>query len=124
VTRKKRILYIEDDALVRAEIGMLLEMLGYEVALAGDAEEARQRFHETPVDLVITDQYLPRGSGTQLLHEFHQERADLPVIVLTGYPSGATITETILEGGYTYLAKPVTGEQLKTVIEHALAAKK
>jgi len=120
---KKRILYIEDDATVRAEIGVLIEMLGYEVSFAGDAPEARKRFHERPVDLVLTDLYMPGGLGTELLKEFHHEKPDLPVIVLTGFPSDETIRQTILSGGYTYLAKPVSGEQLRDVIAHALSEK-
>jgi DNA-binding NtrC family response regulator len=123
VSRKKRILYIEDDASVRAEIGLLIEMLGYEVALAGDVTEARARFLEQPVDLVLTDLYMPGGKGTDLLHEFHQAKPDLPVIVLTGFPSDDTILQTILEGGYTYLAKPVPGDQLRIILERALTEK-
>jgi two-component system response regulator PilR (NtrC family) len=123
MTRKKRILYIEDDATVRAEIGVLLEMLGYEVVFAGDAPEARKRFQEHPVDLVLTDLYMPGGLGTELLKEFHQVKPDLPIIVLTGFPSDETIRQTIISGGYTYLAKPVPGDQLRNVIERALSEK-
>jgi DNA-binding NtrC family response regulator len=121
VSHKKRILLVEDDASVRAQIGMLIELLGYEVYFAGTAPEARERFREQPVDLVLTDLYMPGGLGTELLHEFHRERPGVPVIVLTGFPSDETIRQTLLEGGYTYLAKPIQGEQLKKVIEHALA---
>ena len=118
---KKRILYIEDDATVRAEIGVLLEMLGYEVVFAGDAPEARKRFQDNPVDLVLTDLYMPGGLGTELLKEFHRSKPGLPVIVMTGFPSDETIRQTLISGGYTYLAKPVSGDQLRTVIERALS---
>jgi DNA-binding NtrC family response regulator len=91
------------------------------VVLAGDANEARERFKEKPVDLVLTDLYMPHGLGTDLLHEFHQVKPDLPVIVLTGFPSDATIRHTILEGGYTYVAKPIQGDQLRILLERALA---
>jgi DNA-binding NtrC family response regulator len=120
MTRKKRILYVEDDPSVRAEIGMLIELLGYEVVFAGDATEARLRFKEEPVDLVLTDLYMPGGMGTDLLHDFHRVKPDIPVIVLTGFPSDETIRQTLIEGGYTYLAKPIPGDQLKGVIERAL----
>lgn len=121
MSRKKRILLVEDDASVRAQIAVLIEMLGYEVIMAGTAPEARERFKGQSVDLVLTDLYMPGGLGTDLLHDFHQERPGVPVIVLTGFPSDETIRQTLLDGGYTYLAKPVQGEQLKKVIEHALA---
>jgi DNA-binding NtrC family response regulator len=121
VSRKKRILLVEDDASVRAQIGMLIELLGYEVFFAGTAPEARERFHEHAVDLVLTDLYMPGGLGTELLHDFHRERPGIPVIILTGFPSDETIRQTILDGGYTYLAKPIQGEALKNVIERALA---
>jgi DNA-binding NtrC family response regulator len=124
MSRKKRILYVEDDASVRAEIGMLMEMLGYEVVFAGNTTEARQRFKEEAVDLVLTDLYMPGGMGTDLLHDFHRVKPDIPVIVLTGFPSDETIRQTLIEGGYTYLAKPIPGDKLKDVIEHALAEAK
>ncbi len=118
--RKKHILLVEDDADVRAQIGVVIELLGYEVHMAGDVDEAKSRFHEHQVDLVISDLWLPGGNGNDLLHEFKRDRADLPVIILTGFPTQETIRQTLVEEGFAYVAKPVQGQQLKQLIERAL----
>ncbi len=118
--QKKHILLVEDDKDVRAHIAVVIELLGYEVHLAGDVNEARKRFHERKVDLVISDLWMPGGNGTDLLHEFKQERPELPMIILTGFPTKETIQRTLVEEGFAYIAKPIQGEQLKQLIERAL----
>jgi CheY-like chemotaxis protein len=65
------------------------------------------------VDLVITDQAMPRMSGTQLVEAIRRDWPDLPVVLATGYadlPDGAL-------PGLTRLAKPFTQAQVAQVIE-------
>ncbi|MFZ5433726.1 MAG: response regulator [Calditrichota bacterium] len=120
---KKRVMIVEDDAQLCAQLGRIIEFFGYEPLLAGTAQEARANFKASAPDVVITDLHLPGATGLDLLHEFHEVNPDLPVIVLTGFPSEETIRETLLEGGYTYVAKPVDLEHLRTLIQHALGEK-
>jgi DNA-binding NtrC family response regulator len=117
---KKRILIVDDDGNLCAQLGKIVEFFGYEPALANTMAEARVQFHAAAPDAVVCDLHLPDGTGVDLLHEFHQSRPNLPVIILTGYPTQETIRQTLLEGGYTYLAKPVPLEQLRHLLERAL----
>ena len=120
---KKRILIVDDDHPVCAQLGAIVEYLGYEPVLAVSAEEALAHVKEKPVDLALADIHMPGMDGLALLHELHALHKALPVIMLTGFPSEESIRRTLLEGGYTYLAKPVDLNQLKNLLQHALESK-
>lgn len=117
---KKRVLIVDDDALLCEQLGNIIQYFGYDAVLAADGSEALSQFKKQPVDLVLADNHMPGISGIELMHEFHRLKSDLPVIILTGYPSEETIVQTLLEGGYTYLAKPVNLDRLRALIKRAL----
>ncbi len=123
MSEKKRVLVVDDDDSLRAQLGMIVEYFGYEPVLAANGAEALRLFREKPADLVLADVYMPEMNGPELLHELHQIRPQLPVIILTGFPSEDSIRQTLLEGGFTYLTKPVDLNQLRQILERALAGK-
>jgi DNA-binding NtrC family response regulator len=120
MSNRKHILLVEDSADVRANIALVIELLGYEVHMAGNVEEARQRFVEHKMDLVISDLWMPGGNGTELLQEFKRLRPEMPFFILTGFPTEDTLKKTIVSDGFAYVTKPIQGEQLRKLIEHAL----
>jgi DNA-binding NtrC family response regulator len=119
VADKKRVLIVDDDGNLCQQLGKIVEYFGYDAVLAADCSEARRHTRDSLPDLVIADLHLPDGTGLDLLHEFHAADPHLPVIILTGYPSQESIRRTLLEGGYTYLAKPVELDQLRQILERA-----
>jgi DNA-binding NtrC family response regulator len=123
VSKKKLILIVEDDADTRGQLGLLIELLGYETVLCADGPEALAGFDKHKIDLVLTDLILPRGDGVDLLSDFHKKKPEVPVIILTGYPSEGSIMETLPLEPYAYLSKPISGEQLADILERALAAR-
>ena len=121
MSKKKLILIVEDDADTRAQLGFLIEVLGYDTVLCADGPEAMSSFDEHKIDLVLTDLILPRGDGVDLLTEFHEKKPEVPVIILTGYPSEGSLMETLPHEPYAYLTKPISGEQLAEILERAFA---
>ena len=93
VQRRLRVLAVDDDALVLMNTVAMLEDLGHEVFEAGSAHKALEVLRSRGrVDLVVTDQAMPKVNGSQLAEMIHQEWSDLPVILATGYselPRGA-----------------------------------
>jgi DNA-binding NtrC family response regulator len=118
--KKKWVLVVDDDRDTRGQMALLIELLGYETYSAGNVAEALKVFMEHPVDCVITDLVLPDQDGTVILHEVHRLKPGLPVIILTGYPSQDTVQMSLAENAYTYIEKPVQGERIKDLLEHAL----
>jgi CheY-like chemotaxis protein len=84
--RPLKILAVDDDSLVLMNTAALLEDLGHEVIEASSGDEALICFRSHPdLDLLITDQGMPTMSGLQLAAIVRQERADMPIILATGY---------------------------------------
>jgi len=87
------VLAVDDDDLVLMNTVALLEELGHTVFEARSGDEALAIFRREPsIDLVITDQAMPRMTGLQFAEAALAERPDVPIILATGYgelPSGA-----------------------------------
>jgi two-component system, cell cycle response regulator CpdR len=85
VEKSLRILYVEDNSLVREVTAELISQEERELIPVSSAEEALAVYAKSHFDLVITDVSLPVMSGLDLARELLKLRSDLPVIVATGY---------------------------------------
>ena len=114
------VLAVDDDALVLMNTAAMLQELGHSVIEATSGPEALERLRNgVAVDLVITDQAMPRMTGAQLIAAVRAERPELPVILATGYaelPSG-------LEATVPRLAKPFRQKDLMAAIAGAVPAR-
>jgi signal transduction histidine kinase len=109
VTTPRRVLVVDDDALVRANVVAMLEDLGHDAIDAGSAEEALGLLRTgARVDVVVTDHAMPGMTGLELAARLAQERPTLPVVLATGFadlPEGTRIA-------VPRLAKPFTQDEL------------
>lgn len=81
---QKNILVIDDSVSVRKFIREILEEAGYKVYEAGDGEEGIEVFKSNGnIDLIITDIYMPKKSGLEIVIELKKEYKDLKIIVLS-----------------------------------------
>lgn len=100
----------------------MLERLGYEVTSMTDGEAAFTLFAEDPsrFDLVFTDQTMPKITGLKLARELKRLRADIPVILYTGY-SDVVSFETIEGVGIKgSLMKPLTKQETAKAVRRVL----
>jgi len=81
---KKRVLVVDDDAVIRDILYEGLSKMGFEVATAAGGAEAFQRFCQTSFDLVVTDCRMPGTDGWQLAALIKGVSAHTPIIMLTG----------------------------------------
>jgi CheY-like chemotaxis protein len=80
------VLAVDDDALVLTNTAAMLEDLGHQCVHCTSATQALDMLQQgTFVDLVITDQVMPRMTGVQLAEAIAKEWPELPVIIATGY---------------------------------------
>jgi CheY-like chemotaxis protein len=80
-----KILYVEDNALVREVTAELLAQEQRQIIACVDAEEALEKFKANPFDLVITDVSLPVMSGIELARSILSINPALPLIIASGY---------------------------------------
>ncbi len=121
-TRKKlsgRVLVVDDEEMIREFMTDMLTGWGLEVTALADGAEARDAFASDPhaYDLVITDQTMPRLTGTQLARVLSRVRPGMPIVLCTGYGENLTEKEIAAAGVRTLAAKPLEPAQLRTLIE-------
>jgi CheY-like chemotaxis protein len=81
---KAFILCVDDEELPLLLRKLVLEKQGYKVVTASSASDALQTLNEHRVDLVLTDQLMPGGTGTELAQSIKALWPDLPVILISG----------------------------------------
>ncbi|HEY2465129.1 MAG TPA: response regulator [Steroidobacteraceae bacterium] len=80
-----KILYVEDNSLVREVTAELLTQEQRHIVACADAEEALKEFRENSFDVVITDVSLPVMSGIELARNLLRIKPRLPIIIASGY---------------------------------------
>jgi len=83
----ERVLYVDDDDALVLMMTRMLRRLNYEVEGFEDAREALKEFQADPgrFDLVITDMSMPYIDGPELVQAIQAIRADIPIVMVTGY---------------------------------------
>nr|WP_295886340.1 PAS domain-containing sensor histidine kinase [uncultured Devosia sp.] len=113
----KRVLVVDDDALVLLNTATMTEDLGHQVLEATSGKEALAKLRSNPIDLVITDYAMPQMNGGQLASAITAEWPDIKVIVATGY---SEMPEE-LRGKFERLGKPFWSHDLKAAIERTFS---
>ncbi len=118
----ERILFVDDERAL-AEIGKKsLERLGYRVETCTSSIEALKLFQSASddFDLVITDMTMPDMTGDQLADEVIKIRADIPVIICSGYSDESLANRAEQVGISAFLMKPLVIQDLATTIRDVL----
>ena len=112
----RKILVVDDEITVCKSIRNAILSDEYTVDTALSGEEALKKDLEECYDLVITDLMMPGISGLELLKKLKQERLEVNVIMVTGYPTIKTAVQSIKIGAFDYIPKPFTPDQLRSLV--------
>ena len=113
----KNILIVEDETNVRESLRNWLVELGCQVEVTSDGEEALKKISEKEFDAVILDLRLPGKDGLQVLREARLKKPKLNGIIITAYPTVATMAEAIEIGAVDFLSKPINLSKLEKLIQ-------
>jgi len=115
-----RVLVVDDEPLVRHFLGELLSGEGAFPTLAADGREAQTVFAAAPraYDVVFTDQTMPGLTGLELTAALRELRADVPVVLYSGYSDRAT-RDVARAGGVVFLGKPAEPLAVLNAVETA-----
>jgi excisionase family DNA binding protein len=103
---RPRVLVVDDEASIRDLLAKTLALAEYDVDLAPDGRTALERLRIIPYDLLITDLKMPGVDGLAVIREARRLKADLPVIIITGYSTEASAIDALNLGVSGYLTKP------------------
>ncbi len=117
---KPRILVIDDEPRIRDACQMVLEEMGFAVALAANGNEGIQRIQERHYDIVLVDLMMPVLSGFDVLYHVRENHPDTVVVVITGYATVEHSIEAMKKGAFDFIPKPFTPDQLRTVVSKCI----
>jgi PAS domain S-box-containing protein len=122
--RRERILLVDDEPGLTEVTKRRLEALGYDVVAMNDPVAALREVERDAgqFDLVMTDYAMPVMTGMQLAHQVTARRADLPVMLLTGYLEDFPPDELETAGIRRVHVKPVSGAVLAQSVREMLEA--
>lgn len=111
---RKRILFIDDEYLLRELVYEILTDVGYEVDVEERGEDAVRTFTEHPeeYDLVLTDLMMLDMMGDEIAKRIRSIRPGMPVVVMTGTPDNFPHSKAEAAGVCKVLAKPLTRAEL------------
>ncbi len=117
---RPRVLVVDDEASIRDLLAKTLALAEYDVDLAPDGRSALDRLRLFPYDLLITDLRMPGVDGLTVIREARRLKADIPVIIITGFSSEASAIEAVNLGVSGYLTKPFRVPRVLSVAAKAL----
>ncbi len=114
------VLIVDDNADLRSFVKIVLERAGYEAQVAADGERALELQRAHPVDVLITDIFMPERDGIELIHQFKSAFPQVKIIAMSGggrasktdyLPFAADI------GADLVLRKPFAGDTLLSMLQ-------
>lgn len=119
--KKTDILIVDDEIGIREVLQETLEDEGYTVAVAENAEQARQLRVQLRPSLVLLDIWMPDSDGITLLKEWAKNGLlTMPVVMMSGHGSIDTAVEATKIGALDFLEKPIPLQKLLQTVERAL----
>lgn len=117
---RPRVLVVDDEAAIRDLLAKTLALAEYDVDVAPDGRAALERMRMYPYDLLIADLKMPGMDGLTVIREAKRYKADLPVIIITGFSTESSAIEAVNLGVAGYLTKPFRVPQVLAAAAKAL----
>jgi|GEM_PF-380883 diguanylate cyclase (GGDEF)-like protein len=119
-----RVLVVDDEVLVRTLLTDILEEEGYAVETAENGQDGIRLLEDQSFDMVISDIVMPKKNGIEVLVAAKRIDPNLPVIMITGYPSVDTVIRLVKLGSSDYITKPFNVDLIRVTVAKVLELKK
>jgi excisionase family DNA binding protein len=117
---RPRVLVVDDEASIRDLLAKTLALAEYDVDVSPDGRSALERMRLQSYDLLIADLKMPGMDGLTVIREAKRFRANLPVIIITGFSTESSAIEAVNLGVAGYLTKPFRVPQVLAAAARAL----
>jgi len=116
----RKVLVVDDDAVVGKSFNRVLSNKGYIVTTAQNAHEALKQIREQEFDVVFTDIKMPGMDGVELAERVKASRPWTPVVIITGYGTTENEVRAKAAGVSDFMRKPLSPEMIEESAAHAL----
>ena len=113
-------LIVDDDPIVLDSCKRVFEAEGFEVCLVPSADRALKIMKNNIFDLLLIDVKMPERDGMYLIRAAKKQWPEIPIVVMSGYPTPETIAEGLKLGAEEFIAKPFTPDELLEIVRQVL----
>jgi signal transduction histidine kinase/EAL domain-containing protein (putative c-di-GMP-specific phosphodiesterase class I)/DNA-binding response OmpR family regulator len=117
--RRDRVLLVDDDWQLRTVIARTLRKAEFEVVDVDNEARAIAELESRSFDVILSDVYMPDGTGLDLLRAVRRVDLDIPVVLMSGTPDVDSATAAVEYGAFRYLTKPLDRDVAGKVLRHA-----
>ena len=119
-----RILVIDDTVAVRELLEEMLRMTGHEVVVAANGKEGLDQLRRQPVELVITDLFMPEKEGLETIRELRRDFPNIGIIAMSGEPGMPSLLGIAKRfGALKTIEKPFDRTEMMAAVEEVLKSK-
>lgn len=118
------ILVVDDELLIRDLLYDFFNNQGWQISVAENGEKALELLKGQSFDLVLSDIKMPELDGLRLTARLRETHPDLPVILMTGFPSVESAVEALRAKAEDYVIKPFNINQLFKLIDSKIRGSK
>ena len=115
-----KILVIDDERSIRNTLSDILSLEGHKVDVAEDGEQGFKKASESKFDAVFCDIKMPKMDGLEVLAKLHDSFPELPIVMISGHGDIDTAVESIKNGAFDYIQKPLDLNRLLVTVRNAL----
>lgn len=103
---KKKVLLLDDEPIVCERLKPALEKIGFYVESYTDGQAVVDRIMEESFDVLVTDLKMQKPDGLEVMDFVKKHSPATKVIIITGFATVETATETLKSGAVDFIAKP------------------
>ncbi|MFX1553125.1 MAG: response regulator [Promethearchaeota archaeon] len=115
-----KILVVDDDPIVLDSCRLVLGAEGFDIASVPSADKALETMENDDFDLLLVDVKMPEHDGIYLMQEIEKKWPQIPIVVMSGYPTPETIANGMKMGAAKFIPKPFTPDELLETVRQVI----
>ncbi|MBF0205752.1 MAG: response regulator [Oligoflexia bacterium] len=116
MSKKIKVLFVDDEPELRENVKYCLEGANYEVITAADGNEGLELYKKEMPDVVVSDIMMPNKNGIDFLQTIAQQNQDFCFILVTGHGDKHSAIKAVEYGAYRFIEKPFEMDELQQAI--------
>ncbi len=121
MAESSRLLVVDDEEVVCQACRRIFSRQGFQVETNVDAREGLSLATQKDYKIILLDIKMPNMDGIQFLERLREKKPDVPVLIITGYPSIPNAAAAMRLGASDYVTKPFTSEEITRAVQRVLA---
>ncbi len=117
-TNKFNILIVDDEADITDLLNDILQDEGYNVFVAGNAQQGDEIYQQYTIDLVLLDIWMPKEDGLSLLTRWYESGLKSQVIMMSGHGTIETAVQATKLGAFDFIEKPISMAKLMITVKN------